>query len=95
MTRLSNFASIWIGVLIVVAYLSLFYTAGFLNSKFTADMAARMHRLAREVCTPRAQKGKHCSRCSLVDHCQPDWMIRHRSVAKYLRKMCDLEGDKS
>ena len=60
--------------------------------QFTADMAARMHRLAREGCTPKA---KHCSHCSLVDHCQPDWMIRHRSVAKYLRKMCDLEGDKS
>lgn len=51
----------------------------------TTDLAARMHQLMQEGITPRAQKGKRCSLCSLEEKCQPSWMIRHRSVAKYLR----------
>lgn len=59
----------------------------------TTELAARMHELFREGRTPKAQKGKHCSLCSLVEHCQPYWMLRHRPVQDYLVRMCGGEGD--
>lgn len=59
----------------------------------TVDLAARMHQLVREGTTPKAQKGKHCSQCSLVEECQPKWMLRHRPVKDYLQRMCVWEGD--
>lgn len=59
----------------------------------TVDLALRMHLLAREGKTPRAQKGKRCSQCSLVEQCQPYWMLRHRSVDAYLKRMCHVEVD--
>ena len=59
----------------------------------TIELATRMHQLVREGKTPRAQKGKRCSQCSLVEQCQPYWMLRHRSVADYLARMCHVEVD--
>jgi CRISPR-associated exonuclease Cas4 len=59
----------------------------------TVDLAARMHLFAREGKTPRTQRGKRCSQCSLVEQCQPYWMLRHRSVEAYLGRMCCVEGD--
>ncbi|EGO64859.1 CRISPR-associated protein Cas4 [Acetonema longum] len=61
----------------------------------TVELATRMHQLAREEITPKPQKGKHCSQCSLVEQCQPQWMLRHRSVESYLARMCHVEVDHS
>jgi CRISPR-associated exonuclease Cas4 len=59
----------------------------------TMELSKRMHQLAREGKTPKAQKGKHCSQCSLTEQCQPYWMLRHRPVKNYLERMCRVEGD--
>jgi CRISPR-associated exonuclease Cas4 len=59
----------------------------------TIELSIRMHQLAREGKTPKAQKGKHCSLCSLTEHCQPYWMLRHRPVKNYLEQMCHVEVD--
>jgi CRISPR-associated exonuclease Cas4 len=59
----------------------------------TAELAKRMHQLARLGMTPKAQKGKHCSMCSLVEYCKPYWMLHHRSVHNYLERMCHIEVD--
>lgn len=55
------------------------------------DLATKMHKMFSEGKTPRAQKGKHCSLCSLVEYCQPNLTIRHRSVDNYLKRMLDGE----
>ena len=57
----------------------------------TFELSRRMHQLALEGKTPRAQKGKHCSLCSLIEQCQPNWMLRHRPVKNYLERMCRVE----
>jgi len=59
--------------------------------KRTIELSDRMHELVYEGKTPRAQKGKRCSQCSLVEQCQPYWMLKHRSVADYLTRMCQPE----
>lgn len=58
---------------------------------YTKKLAMRMHELVSKGITPRALKGKHCSQCSLVEQCQPQWMLKHRSVAHYIDKMCRVE----
>jgi len=59
----------------------------------TVELAAHMRQLVDEGKTPKAQKGKRCSQCSLVEQCQPHWMLRHRSVGAYLERMCRVEVD--
>lgn len=59
----------------------------------TLDLAQKMHRLVREGLTPKAKKGKRCSQCSLVEDCQPYWMLKHRPVAEYLERMCSWEAE--
>jgi len=59
----------------------------------TMELSKSMHQLAREGKTPKAQKGKHCSLCSLTEQCQPYWMLRHRPVGNYLERMCRVEGE--
>ncbi|QDR82295.1 CRISPR-associated protein Cas4 [Sporomusa termitida] len=59
----------------------------------TMELSRKMHVLVREGITPKAKKGKRCAQCSLVDDCQPYWMLRHRPVAAYLARMCSLEAD--
>ncbi len=59
----------------------------------TFELSNRMHSLASEGITPKAQRSKHCSLCSLTEHCQPYWMLRHRPVKAYLERMCGMEGD--
>jgi len=59
--------------------------------RHTRELAFRMHQLAREGKTPKAQKGKRCSLCSLAEECQPRWTLRHRPVAAYLERMCRTE----
>ena len=59
----------------------------------TIELSSYMHRLAREGITPKAKRGKHCSLCSLIEQCQPYWMLRHRPIADYLERMCRVEVD--
>lgn len=54
----------------------------------TFELATKMHQLFEEGITPKAQRGKRCSQCSLIEYCQPKWTLRHRSVENYLRQMC-------
>lgn len=61
--------------------------------QYTTTMAMRMHQLVADKKTPKAQKGRRCAQCSLIEDCQPAWMIRHRPVKKYLARMCSLEAD--
>ena len=61
----------------------------------TGELARKMHQLVREGITPRARKGKRCSQCSLVEECQPYWMLRHRPVAAYLERMCRGEEEEA
>ena len=58
----------------------------------TVELAVKMHEYTRKNITPKAPQGRRCSLCSLVEHCQPQLMLKHRSVAKYLDVMCRL-GD--
>jgi len=59
------------------------------------ELADKMQRMFAEGKTPRAQKGKRCSLCSLIERCQPNLTIRHRSVETYLKRMLDWEEVKS
>lgn len=59
----------------------------------TRELAQRMRKLLEDGTTPKASKGKRCSQCSLVEQCQPEWMLKHRSVARYLERMCQLEEE--
>lgn len=56
------------------------------------DLATKMQKLFSEGKTPKAQKGKHCSLCSLAEYCQPNLTLRHRSVEEYLKRVLDGEG---
>ena len=51
------------------------------------NLAHRMHRMMTDGFVPKAQKEKHCSLCSLVEICQPDWNKPKAAVEKYLREM--------
>jgi len=55
------------------------------------ELSRKMHRMMIEGNTPKAQKGKHCSLCSLKDICQPNLTLRHRSVKEYLAQMSESE----
>lgn len=55
------------------------------------ELTKVMHEMMAMGKTPKAQKGKHCSLCSLKEICQPELTIQHRSVEKYLERMVDLE----
>lgn len=55
------------------------------------ELTGKMHEMMAAGKTPKAQKNKHCSLCSLIEICQPELTIRHRSVEKYLERMVDLE----
>jgi CRISPR-associated exonuclease Cas4 len=54
-------------------------------------LSAKMQKMFAEGKTPKAQKGKHCSLCSLIEQCQPNLTARHRSVEAYLKRMLDWE----
>jgi CRISPR-associated exonuclease Cas4 len=61
----------------------------------TVELASRMHQFVHEGITPKATKGKRCTQCSLVEQCQPNLTLRHRSVATYLKQMCHEEVNDS
>ena len=55
------------------------------------ELSSKMHILMSEGITPKAQKGKRCSLCSLIEICQPNLTIRKHSIKKYLERMVDVE----
>ena len=59
----------------------------------SVELAMRMHEYLRAGVTPKAPQGKRCSLCSLVEQCQPQLTLKHRSVAKYLEAMCQMGGE--
>lgn len=59
----------------------------------TNCLSEQMHDLFHLGITPRASKGKHCSRCSLVELCLPRLGTKHRSVASYLEQALREEKD--
>jgi len=54
-------------------------------------LAGEMHGMMFEGKTPKAQKGRHCSLCSLKELCQPNLTVRHRLVKNYLERMTNIE----
>lgn len=57
----------------------------------TKELSEKMHMMLVTGKTPKAQRGKRCSLCSLVEICQPNLAIRHKSVANYLKRMLECE----
>lgn len=55
------------------------------------ELSAKMHKMMSEGITPKAQKGKHCTLCSLIEICQPNLTSRKDSVKEYLARMVDSE----
>lgn len=51
----------------------------------TIECAKEMHRVFGAGTIPKAEKGKHCKNCSLVDICMPD-MDNCSKVSTYLKK---------
>ncbi|NLG30930.1 MAG: CRISPR-associated protein Cas4 [Clostridiaceae bacterium] len=47
---------------------------------------SQMHDCYDEGITPNASYGKHCQRCSLVEHCWPDLTKRSRQVHRYIER---------
>jgi CRISPR-associated exonuclease Cas4 len=56
-------------------------------------LSARMHELFDQEKTPSAVRGKHCSLCSLINVCQPEWSMRTESVQHYLQRMMNDQGE--
>ena len=61
--------------------------------KHTIELALRMHQLIQDGKTPKAQKGRHCSQCSLLEECQPELTLHGHSVKAYLARMYSVEAD--
>jgi CRISPR-associated exonuclease Cas4 len=57
----------------------------------TIALSNRMYKLFQQENTPPAPVGRRCSHCSLIELCQPEWMLRHRSVKDYLATMLRQE----
>ena len=53
----------------------------------TMCISQKMHFMWDEGKTPPAIKGRHCSLCSLIEICQPQISISHKSVKKYIESM--------
>lgn len=59
--------------------------------KHVGLICKEMHQLMESGITPKAPKGCRCRLCSLVNYCQPEWTIKHRSVKAYIEKV--LQGE--
>ena len=51
----------------------------------TIECAREMHRAFQTEIIPKAEKGRHCRNCSLVDICMPD-IENCSKVSTYLKK---------
>ena len=59
----------------------------------TISLALQMHKLMSEGSTPKAQKGRRCSQCSLVEQCNPRLSLNRKPVSEYLARMFRPEVD--
>lgn len=57
------------------------------------NLSAEMHKVYAEKLTPKAESGKHCKACSLVDICMPRLTSKKASVANYIEKYSKLGSD--
>lgn len=57
------------------------------------ELSDAMHRYFSKCITPRAEKGKKCNLCSLVNYCQPHLTQTRKNVVGYYNKMIAKEGD--
>lgn len=57
------------------------------------SLSAEMHKVYSEKITPKAEGGKHCKSCSLVDICMPRLTSKKASVANYIEKYTKVGGD--
>lgn len=57
------------------------------------DLACEMHKIYELKITPKADNGKHCKSCSLVDICMPRLTSKKVNVANYIEKYIKLGSD--
>lgn len=57
----------------------------------TVELAKEMHILIQKGITPKAEKGKNCCLCSLIEKCHPKISLKNTSVKNYLEKILDIE----
>lgn len=57
------------------------------------SLSAEMHKVYAQRITPKAESGKHCKACSLVDICMPRLTSKKVSVANYIEKYSKLGCD--
>ena len=56
-------------------------------------ISVEMHKIYDEKITPKAESGKHCKSCSLVDICMPRLTSKKISVANYIEKYTKVGSD--
>jgi CRISPR-associated exonuclease Cas4 len=60
----------------------------------TEELCLRLHELTKEGKTPKAEYGKRCRSCSLLDSCMPKTIGRQKKVEKYLTEaFSETTGD--
>jgi CRISPR-associated exonuclease Cas4 len=57
------------------------------------DLSIEMHKVYSDKITPRAESGKHCKSCSLVDICMPRLTSKKANVANYIEKYTKVGSD--
>lgn len=57
------------------------------------NLSMEMHKIYNEKITPRAESGKHCKSCSLVDICMPRLTTKKVSVVNYIEKYSRVGSD--
>ena len=57
------------------------------------NLAGKMHQMMDNGFIPRAKRESHCSLCSLIEICQPDWNKTKGAVEKYLSRQLADEGE--
>ncbi len=57
------------------------------------NLSTAMHKYISQGITPKAERGKKCSLCSLVNYCQPNLTKNRKDVSGYYIRMISSEGD--
>lgn len=57
------------------------------------NLSMEMHKIYSEKITPKAESGKHCKSCSLVDICIPRLTSKKINVANYIDKYTKMGSD--
>lgn len=57
------------------------------------QISNEMHRIYDSKTTPKAEVGKHCKSCSLVDICMPRITTKKMNVNNYIERYIKLGGD--